>query len=60
MSRQLPDCALELGASGFVVKGWAVTELLPAIDAVLAGSTNIFPMYVRCNVSRLVLGKDRQ
>jgi DNA-binding NarL/FixJ family response regulator len=35
--------ALELGAAGFVIKGWAVTELLPAIDAVLAGGTYISP-----------------
>lgn len=34
---------LELGASGFVVKGWAVNELLPALDAVLAGGTYVSP-----------------
>jgi len=35
--------ALELGAAGFVIKGWAVSELLPAIDAVLAGGTYVSP-----------------
>jgi len=35
--------ALELGANGFVVKGWAVDELLAAIDAVLAGGNYISP-----------------
>ena len=41
--RSVAHRALELGASGFVVKGWAVTELLPAIDAVLVGGTYISP-----------------
>jgi DNA-binding NarL/FixJ family response regulator len=35
--------ALELGADGFVVKGWAVVELLPAIDAVMAGDNYMSP-----------------
>jgi len=35
--------ALELGANGFVVKAWAVTELLAAIDAVLLGNHYMSP-----------------
>lgn len=45
--RTVADRVLELGARGFVVKGSAVTDLLPAIEAVMSGKTyvsaSVFP-----------------
>jgi len=39
--RAVAQRVLELGALGFVVKGSAVTDLLPAIDAVMSGQTYV-------------------
>lgn len=39
--RAVAERVLELGARGFVVKGSAVTDLLPAIDAVMSGQTYV-------------------
>jgi DNA-binding NarL/FixJ family response regulator len=39
--RAVAERVLELGALGFVVKGAAVTDLLPAIEAVLSGQTYV-------------------
>lgn len=41
--RVVAERSLELGASGFVVKGTAVRDLLPAIDAVLRGEKYVSP-----------------
>jgi DNA-binding NarL/FixJ family response regulator len=41
--RVVAERALELGASGFVVKGTAVRDLLPAIDAVMRGEKFVSP-----------------
>ena len=41
--RAVVERVLELGATGFVLKRSAVTDLLPAIDAVLAGGTYVSP-----------------
>ena len=41
--RVVAERVLELGAAGFVLKRSAVTELLPAIDAVLLGGTYVSP-----------------
>ena len=37
---------LEAGANGFVLKSSIATDLLPAIDAVLAGETYVSPKAV--------------
>jgi DNA-binding NarL/FixJ family response regulator len=39
--RAVAERVLELGALGFVVKGAAVTDLLPAIEAVMSGRTYV-------------------
>jgi DNA-binding NarL/FixJ family response regulator len=39
--RVVAERMLELGALGFVVKGAAVTDLLPAINAVMSGQTYV-------------------
>ena len=39
--RAVAERVLELGALGFVVKGAAVTDLLPAIEAVMSGQTYV-------------------
>ena len=39
--RAVAERVLELGAVGFVVKGSAVTDLLPAIEAVMSGQTYV-------------------
>jgi len=39
--RAVAERILELGALGFVVKGSAVTDLLPAIEAVMSGQTYV-------------------
>ena len=39
--RAVAERVLELGALGFVVKGSAVTDLLPAIEAVMSGQTYV-------------------
>ena len=41
--RVVAERVLELGAAGFVLKRSAVTDLLPAIDAVLLGGTYVSP-----------------
>jgi DNA-binding NarL/FixJ family response regulator len=41
--RVVVERVLELGATGFVLKRSAVTDLLPAIDAVLLGGTYVSP-----------------
>ncbi len=41
--RAVVERVLELGATGFVLKRSAVTDLLPAIDAVLVGGTYVSP-----------------
>ena len=41
--RAVVERMLALGAKGFVLKGAAVIELLPAIDAVLGGDTYVSP-----------------
>ena len=41
--RAVVERVLELGATGFVLKRSAVTDLLPAIDAVLLGGTYVSP-----------------
>lgn len=41
--RAVADRILQLGAAGFVLKRSAVTDLLPAIDAVLLGGTYVSP-----------------
>jgi DNA-binding NarL/FixJ family response regulator len=38
---------LEAGANGFVLKSSIATDLLPAIDAVLAGKTYVSPMAIQ-------------
>jgi DNA-binding NarL/FixJ family response regulator len=43
VERVVAERALELGAMGFVVKGTAVRDLLPAIDAVLRGEKYVSP-----------------
>ena len=56
--RAVAERVLELGALGFVVKGSAVTDLLPAIEAVMSGQTyvsgSVHPP-VRSQVSEKVL-----
>ncbi len=47
--RAVAERVLELGALGLVVKGSAVTDLLPAIEAVMSGQT-----YVSGSVHRSV------
>jgi DNA-binding NarL/FixJ family response regulator len=39
--RTVAERVIELGALGFVVKGTAVTDLLPAIEAVMSGRTYV-------------------
>jgi DNA-binding NarL/FixJ family response regulator len=39
--RTVAERVIELGALGFVVKGAAVTDLLPAIEAVMSGRTYV-------------------
>lgn len=39
--RAVAQRVLELGALGFIVKGSAVTDLLPAIEAVMSGQTYV-------------------
>lgn len=39
--RAVAERVLELGAAGYVVKGTAVTDLPPAIDAVMSGETYV-------------------
>jgi len=41
--RVVSERAIQLGADGFVVKGAAVRDLLPAVDAVLRGGTFVSP-----------------
>jgi DNA-binding NarL/FixJ family response regulator len=41
------QAALDAGADGFVVKRHIVTELLPAVDAVLAGKSFVPPGHTR-------------
>jgi DNA-binding NarL/FixJ family response regulator len=56
--RAVAERVLELGALGFVVKGSAVTDLLPAIEAVMSGQTyvsgSVYPP-MRSQVSPRVL-----
>jgi two-component system, NarL family, nitrate/nitrite response regulator NarL len=42
-------CALDAGASGYVLKGSSTNELLHAISAVLSGETYVTPAFA-CNV----------